>query len=81
MASLRKAVDAHCKNCIYDKAEPGTWREQVENCTATGCNLHPHRPMTMATVIARRKGKGIDSVLVDDEDENEGAEELEEEAA
>ena len=41
---LRKAVDNHCKNCIYDELEPGTWRQQVEQCTATICDLYPFRP-------------------------------------
>lgn len=42
--SLRKAVDAHCKACIYDRAAGGTWREQVAQCSARACDLWPHRP-------------------------------------
>lgn len=42
--SLRKAIDNHCKQCIYDKYSEGTWRLQVEKCTATNCALYPVRP-------------------------------------
>ena len=55
MASLKFCVNEMCKQCIYDKAEPGTWREQVENCQVSACALYPVRPMTSATVIANRK--------------------------
>lgn len=41
---LRKAADNHCRSCIYDEAEPGTWRQQVELCTATDCDLYQLRP-------------------------------------
>ena len=55
--SRTKALNEHCKNCIYDKAADGTWREQVENCTSQHCALWQHRPMTMATVNLHRKSK------------------------
>ena len=42
--SLRKSINAMCKDCIYDKAEPGTWRQQVEKCDITACPLHRVRP-------------------------------------
>ena len=41
---LRSAIDEKCKDCIYDPAIPGRWREQVEACTCTDCPLHPYRP-------------------------------------
>lgn len=41
---LRKAVDNHCRSCVYDELEPGTWRQQVELCTVTICDLYPFRP-------------------------------------
>ena len=41
---LRKAVDNHCRSCIYDDLEPGTWRAQVSQCTVTNCDLYPFRP-------------------------------------
>jgi hypothetical protein len=46
MANLRKAIDAHCKECIYDKQGEGSWIEQVTNCTAYDCNLFPVRPIS-----------------------------------
>ena len=50
---LRKAVDNHCKSCIYDELEPGTWRQQVEQCTVTICDLYPFRPMPIKKPEAR----------------------------
>lgn len=55
MASLKSAINAMCKTCIYDKAEAGTWREQVENCQVTSCALWEVRPKTAATIAASRK--------------------------
>lgn len=55
MASLKAAVNLMCKQCIYDKAEPGTWREQAENCQAKTCALWEVRPRTAATIAANRK--------------------------
>jgi hypothetical protein len=35
MISLRQAINAKCKDCIYDPLSGlGTWREQVARCTA-----------------------------------------------
>lgn len=42
--SLRKAIDAKCKDCIHDAEAPGTWREQVAQCSAHRCPLWPYRP-------------------------------------
>ena len=48
--SRRKAIDSHCKDCIYDPLSGGgTWRQQVEACGITKCSLWPVRPMS-ATV-------------------------------
>jgi hypothetical protein len=45
--SLRKAINAKCKECIYDPAPGnGTWRQQVEACTSPKCPLYPIRPTT-----------------------------------
>lgn len=46
---LRRAVDDFCKQCIVD-ARPGngTWRQQIEDCTARNCPLYPHRPVTIS---------------------------------
>lgn len=46
--SLRDAVNAKCKSCIYDPwAGNGTWREQVQACSSANCPLHAVRPMTV----------------------------------
>ncbi len=42
--SLRKAVNAKCKDCIYDNLCPGTWRQQVTLCTVKECPLWEVRP-------------------------------------
>ena len=41
--SLRRAINAKCRDCIYDNAEPGTWRAQVRACTIEDCPLWPVR--------------------------------------
>jgi len=43
--SLRAAINAKCKDCIYDpKSGLGNWRQQVQSCQITGCPLWPVRP-------------------------------------
>lgn len=42
--SLRKAINDKCKDCIHDECAPGTWREQVAQCSAPDCPLWPYRP-------------------------------------
>ena len=47
--SLREAINAKCKDCIYDPLSgQGAWREQVAACTATDCPLYHVRPTTTA---------------------------------
>lgn len=47
MASLRKAIDSKCRECVYDASGPGGWRNQVEACTAFSCPLFDVRPLTL----------------------------------
>jgi hypothetical protein len=42
--SLRLAVNAQCYECIYDKSDVGTWRQQVEACPSINCPLYCQRP-------------------------------------
>lgn len=42
--SLRNAINAMCRHCIYDQKSPGNWRQQVEACTAPLCPLFEVRP-------------------------------------
>ena len=44
--SLRKAVTAFCRWCIYDPGADGNWRQQVHACTATDCPLYQVRPLS-----------------------------------
>ena len=47
--SLRAAVNAKCRSCIYDPGSGnGTWREQVEACSSSNGPLHPFRPLSGA---------------------------------
>ena len=47
--SLRAAINAMCKSCIYDAVGGrGTWRQQVEACTAPHCPLYAVRPKSAA---------------------------------
>jgi hypothetical protein len=42
--SLRLAVNAQCYDCIYDKSDIGTWRQQVAACPSINCPLYYQRP-------------------------------------
>lgn len=46
--TLRRAIAAKCKGCIYDETEPGTWRQQVEACEILACPLWGVRPKSFA---------------------------------
>jgi len=51
--SLRAAINAKCKDCIYDpKSGLGTWRQQVEGCTSRNCPLWPHRPTSSSSRLS-----------------------------
>ena len=40
----QQAIDAKCKDCIYDPCEEGTWRQQAERCELINCALWLYRP-------------------------------------
>jgi len=48
--SLRAAINANCKDCVFDSTESGTWRKQVENCPVKACSLYPVRPVSVGGV-------------------------------
>ena len=54
--SLRKAVNAKCRECIYDKHQKGTWLAQVAACTSTSCPLFDCRPQSTTTTPAAPEG-------------------------
>jgi len=44
--SLRTAINAMCKSCLYDPGNGnGGWREQIKGCSSSNCALHPVRPL------------------------------------
>lgn len=60
--SLRKAINAKCRECIYDDLAPGNWRQQVEACPCTDCPLYAVRPRSrgMARVAHLIDQQGAD---------------------
>lgn len=79
MASLKAAIRQHCKNCTYDQACPGTYLQQIEECTVKTCALWEVRPRTVATIALQRKSRApepafdVDALVagLDDEEEVE----------
>jgi len=54
--SMRKAINAFCKECIYDPLSSlGTWRQQTEGCTSPNCPLYELRPRA-ATAAKQKEG-------------------------
>ena len=48
--SLRAAINAHCRACLYDPGRGnGHWREQIDACSSTNCALWPVRPRASKT--------------------------------
>ncbi len=43
--SRKKAINAMCKGCIYDKDDKGTVRQQVAKCASYKCPLFDYRPV------------------------------------
>jgi len=55
--SLRKAIDAKCRECCYDPTSGlGSWRQQVEACPCTHCPLHNVR-------LKKRANRPLSQVL------------------
>jgi len=58
--SLRKAIDRHCRDCIFDPYSRGKWRQQVLECASPNCALFEVRPAPTATLP---KGEARKSIL------------------
>jgi hypothetical protein len=43
--SLRIAINAKCRDCMFDPLGRGTWREQIASCESSNCALHDIRPV------------------------------------
>ena len=48
--SLRRAVNAYCRSCIYDPGDIGTAAQQIACCIVTECPLYPFRPITTKAI-------------------------------
>ncbi len=73
MTSLRTAVDSKCRECIYDVGAIGTWRQQIQDCTAKKCPLYKHRPLP---IPPRGKGEGLKALEIssDNDEHNDSSE-------
>jgi hypothetical protein len=49
--SLRAAINAFCRQCLYSPDEPGAWRQQITGCTSYKCPLYPVRPTSKAVLV------------------------------
>jgi len=59
--SLRAAINAKCKACIYDPGSGnGGWREQVSACSSSNCPLHPVRPQSATKSAQQRPTSSFD---------------------
>lgn len=51
--SLRQAINAKCRECIYDPLGGGTAAQQITCCTLSDCPLYLVRPITATTLPVR----------------------------
>jgi hypothetical protein len=54
MPDFRAAVNAKCKECLYDPGHGGTWRDQIEACSSPNCPLYPVRPISSRVATERK---------------------------
>lgn len=72
--SLRDAINAMCKSCLYDPGiGNGAWREQVQGCSSGNCPLHLVRPLP---IKARKSGKDASEGLLAPVAANDGCDAL-----
>jgi hypothetical protein len=50
--SLRLVINTRCYDCIYDKADVGSWRQEVAACPNTNCPLNCQRPRPIKLGVA-----------------------------
>ena len=53
--SLRKAIDAMCKQCVYDPLAGGSWRRQTSECEVVDCALWEYRPLDSRAKSTQKK--------------------------
>lgn len=51
---FRSRINEKCRDCVYDPANRGNWREQVYLCTVESCALWDIRPKPSNTKRADR---------------------------
>ena len=52
--SLRGAINAKCRDCVYDPLSGGTWRAQVARCSELNCPLWAVRPQPESGPYAKQ---------------------------
>ena len=55
----QQAIDAKCKDCIWDEYADGTWRMQVEACELTACALYPYRPKSRSNAPSKADSAAV----------------------
>ena len=53
----QQAIDLHCKDCLYDEYDTGSWRKQTTQCEMKACTLYPYRPIDKAAMAEKRAVK------------------------
>lgn len=64
--SMRRAINAACKDCIFDPVGGGNWRQQVEACATPSCPLFELRPVSVprdTKEASTRCARGHDDAL------------------
>lgn len=65
--SLRAAINAFCRRCLYDPHQPGRWREQITACTSRACPLYAVRPTTKGAELVTLEGPTGPHLVADEE--------------
>ena len=67
--SMRRAINAMCKDCIFDPMGGGNWRQQVSACSTPSCPLFELRPLSRpegSPKPSTRCARGQDDALASD---------------
>ena len=48
--TLREAINANCRSCVFDPANAGNWRQQVTMCSCHDCAIYPVRPVSSSDI-------------------------------
>ena len=65
--SLRKAINAKCKQCVCDPMDVGTAAQQIAACICSDCPLHPVRPITTKQLpVSLLAAYRVDPLKLDD---------------